>query len=93
MIEYYYYDEETNEPLTKCPKCGTNFLQEGSVSVYLSVAGRELEVDSCLLPDGKLKDTNDNAVANGFHTGTVCTGCGSYLFEVAEEDYVEKSHE
>lgn len=85
MIRYFYYHKGTKDPISACPGCGNNLRNPAEVIIYLTVAGHDLEIDSRLDETGMLKDTEDNAVANGYHAGTVCAGCGHFLFEVADE--------
>jgi hypothetical protein len=76
----YRYAREDGRPLRACPHCGDDLTAaDGGVLLVLSVAGRTVETSSSLAPDGALLDTEDDAVANGYHSGTYCGCCGEPL--------------
>lgn len=78
------YVTETGEPLADCPLCGED-LVTGGVLVTLSVAGRLVEnVPSRLNAAGVLQDTEDGAIAAGFHSETRCSWCDESLADYEE---------
>lgn len=85
MAWSYLYQDDNGGPLKSCPACGHDLTQEDGVDITLSIGGRVFDVESRLDENGKLIDTDDNAVAAGFHSATLCGGCGDMLCDIAEE--------
>jgi hypothetical protein len=77
-ISYAYFGND-DEPVTHCYECEQDLTEDGGISLVLSINGKLVEVESCLDADGRLEDTVDGAVANGFHSETCCGGCGESL--------------
>ncbi len=75
----YLYANNDGTPLTRCPECGARLTYASGINLLLSVAGQNVEVGTELTPDGQLMDTDDDAVANGYHVGTYCGECGINL--------------
>jgi hypothetical protein len=83
----YRYVDDQERPLLVCPYCGGDLTEEGGIDLELVIADRCIEVESCLTEQGELMDTDDKAVANGYHGCTNCGHCGVQLVyhEVEEE--------
>src|SRR5438067_1962367 len=76
----------TDRLLSDCPECAHSLTQDGGVGLLLSVGSLVVEAASRLDSAGRLVDTADGCVAAGFHSATLCGGCGVLLLDVAEED-------
>ena len=85
-MTYRYTDND--KPLVRCPECGTNLTDVNNIELWLSAGGRVFDVRSRLNDKGELQDTEDGAVANGFHSTTCCARCGEQLIDLdgVEED-------
>jgi hypothetical protein len=77
----YRYVGDDGNPLTLCPVCCNDLTEEEGVNIVLSVSGRVIDVPSRLDEEGNLEDTDDNVVANGYHSGTYCGHCSELLSE------------
>ena len=86
MFRYRYFEAGTDKPLRRCPVCGHALTEEGGICLLLSIGGQVVEVASRLNEEGCLTDTEDGAVARGYHSGTHCGGCKELLLHVADED-------
>lgn len=68
--------------MTECQMCGHDLWRsngtEPGVIIVLSIAGKLTEVPSVLV-GGDLQDTEDGAVAKGFHSDTLCGRCKESL--------------
>lgn len=82
-IAYHYLDGENN-PLLKCPHCAADLTAPQGVALDLVVDGREMTTTSRLDDYGQLEDTEDGAVAKGFHGETRCDRCGGSLVDYEE---------
>lgn len=91
MAYQYKYTTEDGKPLKNCPECGHDltacddsgiFPEPTGITLELVVSGRAISVNTHLSSDGTLIDTDDGAVAAGFHSGTNCGGCGEQLINM-----------
>lgn len=76
----YTYSADDGTPLTRCPHCNADLTAEGGITLGLSIGGAVVERGT-RLDNGLLVDTEDGAVAAGFHSYTECGGCGEMLDE------------
>lgn len=91
---YRYIKAKSEEPLTRCPECGAWLTADeeqpsGGIGLVLSVGGHAF-TRRTRLEDGWLVDTEDGAVAKGFHSTTECHNCGEGLCnmeDVCEEQW------
>lgn len=90
VCRYRYTALGSTLPLLRCPSCGVSWTDKGSVDLVLSLGDRIVEVPSRLDAKGWLEDTEDGAVAKGFHSSTCCGRCGKVLNELACEHFVKK---
>jgi hypothetical protein len=74
--------------VTSCPECESDLTRDEAVCLTLVVAGCTLNLPTKLDKYGNLIDTEDGAVAAGFHSLTECANCGCSL-----EDYEEQIEE
>lgn len=72
----------TKRHVIRCPDCDALLTEPASVSMCLSIDGRETYAPSSLSSDGTLIDTPDHAVAKGFHAGSFCGNCSALLEEL-----------
>lgn len=80
MPAYRYLKD--GKPLQKCPDCGFDLTKPTGIDLELSIDGRTVEVPSRLDENGCLQDTDDDAVANGYHSSTNCGGCFEMLLDL-----------
>ena len=82
------------KPLAHCPECGAYLMRHGLgvVIEFVSDCGsRHWDVESRLDDEGYLLDPTGE-VAQGYHSGTFCAGCGELLInmDVIEQDADEE---
>jgi hypothetical protein len=80
MSYHYRYLNQEDQPLRKCPACGADLREPGSIRVEIVTAGVCHELHTCLDQAGDLLDV-DRLVANGYHGETQCAACGEPLTE------------
>lgn len=80
----YCYKSEDGRPLSDCPDCKSDLGREDAITIVLSVADQAVNVPS-RLEGGLLVDTDDGAVAKGYHSATLCGRCNANLADVAHE--------
>ena len=74
----YRYYRTNGAPVSVCPTCGHNWTIAGGIDLELTISG-VVQTLPTRLDNGVLQDTEDHAVALGFHSGTYCGGCGQLL--------------
>jgi hypothetical protein len=90
-VAHYRYETGSGEPLLACPSCSKSLTVDNGIALELVVDGKAVTVATRLDKEGRLVDTEDNAVANGFHSETQCGSCGEALTEwEVEEDEEDK---
>ena len=73
--------------------CGQDFTETDSIELVISIGGTVSSLATKLTPEGLLVDV-DNAVANGYHSQTLCGQCGKDLQDLEDElDMEEKNEE
>jgi hypothetical protein len=77
----YSYRNPDGTPLRRCPHCDADLLAPAGIDLVLSVDGHVLTVPSRLDRAGDLEDTEDGAIAAGFHSATNCGACGESLID------------
>lgn len=75
-------DYVVRHPL-KC-ECGEDLTQPESVEVHISADEQEFDRLSSVDENGLLRDM-DNLIANGYHAGSCCWGCGEQIDELFNE--------
>ncbi len=81
----YRYLHAPGIPVVQCPDCGGHLTDADAVNIQLAVSGQNVDVKSRLDTDGRLIDTDDHAVAKGFHSETSCARCGESLTPYEEQ--------
>lgn len=71
----YCYLRDDGKPLIRCPTCRHVLTKPGRINLELAVGGHTFSVSTRLTPAGALVDTEDGAVAVGFHSQTACARC------------------
>lgn len=81
MARYIYL-----QPLIACPNCGKDLTISGGILLELVIAGKTVETRTWLDGEGRLQDTEDKAVENGYHSETRCGHCGESLLHREHAD-------
>lgn len=92
MIRYRY--TRNGQPLVDCPFCSDDLTDHEicGVDVTLVIADSVAqEVDLALDKDGHLVDTEDGAIAKGFHSETRCGRCNRPLTEFESKSECEET--
>lgn len=71
------------------PACQTKWTDPDTIHLILSVADHSIETMTSLDEKGYLNDTTDQAIFNGFHGDTLCSGCGARLASLVVEEAEE----
>lgn len=66
-------------------ECGADLTKHHAVVVTYSTGGHIFERPSEVYPSGKLRDTEDRLIENGYHAGSHCAACGEQIEELEEE--------
>lgn len=85
---HYRYVDPNGKPVQSCPECGTRWDMNHGISINILVGDSLSDHDTMLDQEGDLVDV-DNLVANGYHAGTYCGGCGELLVNM--EGVIEES--
>lgn len=90
---YRYLVQGTECPLRVCPHCDGNLTLPGRGVIIVLYYGNGkseaglVEASSSLDDDGHLIDVDDQ-VAAGYHSATLCGGCGEQLLQWADEEQI-----
>ncbi len=78
---YVYKYTVDGKPMTHCPECREDLTKDKSVEIELTDGKITWCQLSNLDQEGVLQDPT-NEVAEGQHSGTICTGCSNMLINM-----------